>query len=100
MFEFGTGFGLTERSFYIYDNDPAISSTELYIAPTTGYIGLGNGMRSPAYQLDVLGDVHASGGYVGPSTAPSGSCTDNGAWVFSQDGHATFCASGTWVTKI
>ncbi len=41
-----------------------------------------------------------AGGYKGLPTAPSGSCSDNGAWVFSQDGHATFCASGTWVTKI
>jgi hypothetical protein len=41
-----------------------------------------------------------SNSYVGPATAPSGSCFTNGAWVFSQDGHATFCASGTWVTKI
>jgi hypothetical protein len=42
----------------------------------------------------------ASSSYIGPSTAPSGSCPTSGAWVFSQDGHATFCASGTWVTKI
>jgi len=41
-----------------------------------------------------------SGQYIGPVKAPSGSCTTNGAWVFSQDGHATFCASGKWVTKI
>lgn len=38
--------------------------------------------------------------YMGPATAPSGACSTNGAWVFSQDGHATFCAAGTWVTKI
>jgi hypothetical protein len=41
-----------------------------------------------------------AGGYKGPATAPSGSCTDSGAWVFSQDGHAAFCAGGTWVTKL
>ena len=33
-------------------------------------------------------------------TAPSGSCTPSGLWVFSQDGHATFCNAGTWQTKI
>jgi hypothetical protein len=38
--------------------------------------------------------------YIGPSTAPTGSCSGNGAWVFSQDGHATFCSAGTWITKI
>ncbi len=37
---------------------------------------------------------------VGVVTAPTGACANNGEWVFSEDGHATFCASGTWVTKI
>lgn len=37
---------------------------------------------------------------LGPAIAPSGSCSINGAWVFSRDGHATFCASGAWTTKI
>jgi hypothetical protein len=51
------------------------------------------------------GPVNATAGitagtYMGPATAPTGSCSTNGAWVFSQDGHATFCANGTWVTKI
>ncbi len=45
------------------------------------------------------GSVTASE-YMGPAAAPAGSCSTNGAWVFSQDGHATFCAAGTWVTKI
>jgi hypothetical protein len=38
--------------------------------------------------------------YTGPVSAPSGACPTNGVWVFSQDGHATFCAGGTWVTKL
>jgi hypothetical protein len=42
----------------------------------------------------------SSNSYMGPAMAPTGSCPTSGAWVFSQDGHATFCASGTWVTKI
>ena len=37
---------------------------------------------------------------MGPVAAPSGACAVSGAWVFSQDGHATFCNAGTWVTKI
>jgi hypothetical protein len=37
---------------------------------------------------------------VGYTTAPSGACAVNGLWILSEDGHATFCASGTWVTKI
>jgi hypothetical protein len=36
----------------------------------------------------------------GPAVAPSGACANNGAWVFSKDGHATFCNAGTWLTKI
>jgi hypothetical protein len=38
--------------------------------------------------------------YLGPATAPTGPCPTNGAWAFSQDGHATFCAAGTWTTKL
>jgi hypothetical protein len=73
----------------------------------TGTLGGGimNEIRSDAGSENTLQFTNfpngASAGYViGPSTAPSGSCTPNGAWVFSQDGHATFCASGTWTTKI
>jgi hypothetical protein len=33
---------------------------------------------------------------IGPATAPTGSCTVSGQWVFSQDGHAMFCDAGTW----
>jgi hypothetical protein len=47
-----------------------------------------------------FGGIVSMPGQLGPATAPSGSCTANGEWVFSQDGHATFCASGTWTTKI
>jgi hypothetical protein len=36
----------------------------------------------------------------GPAVAPTGACATNGAWVFSKDGHATFCNAGTWLTKI
>jgi hypothetical protein len=39
-------------------------------------------------------------GQVGPTSAPSSSCATNGEWVFSQDGHASFCNAGTWVVKI
>jgi len=44
--------------------------------------------------------VFGAGSYVGPAVAPSGTCSVNGAWAFTQDGHATFCRAGTWVTKI
>jgi hypothetical protein len=34
------------------------------------------------------------------ATQPSGSCGVQGQWVFSQDGHATYCNGTTWVSKI
>lgn len=52
-----------------------------------------------ATALTSTGSVTAAQ-YLGPATAPTGSCATNGAWVFSQDGHATFCNAGTWATKI
>ena len=45
-------------------------------------------------------NLTVTGQYVGPATAPTGGGCTTGAWVFSQDGHATFCAAGTWSTKI
>lgn len=37
---------------------------------------------------------------LGPATAPTGACSPNGTWVFSQDGKGTVCIAGTWVTKV
>jgi hypothetical protein len=50
--------------------------------------------------MQVSGSGVAIENLSGPTVAPFGSCPTNGVWAFSQDGHATFCASGTWVTKI
>ncbi|MBB6144712.1 hypothetical protein HNQ77_002668 [Silvibacterium bohemicum] len=50
--------------------------------------------------MGVAGVITPNGGVSGPATAPSGACPTSGAWVFSKDGHATFCNAGTWVTKI
>jgi hypothetical protein len=36
----------------------------------------------------------------GPATAPTGSCTAEGQWVFSKDGHASLCSSGNWSSKL
>jgi hypothetical protein len=66
-----------------------------------GYFGVGYtpGAAIP-WPFSVVG-IMGSDSYMGQAaSAPSGSCATNGLWVFSQDGHATFCASGTWVTKI
>jgi len=57
------------------------------------------GATGDNFWVDGAGNVSESS-VMGPVVAPSGSCGTNGQWVFSQDGHATFCASGAWVTKI
>jgi lysophospholipase L1-like esterase len=102
----------------------AVTATALTVAPVSGS-QIGNFLTfyydsartEQAIIIDQAGGLRAQGGFydgsnylnsvaigasqvVGPATAPTGSCSTNGAWVFSQDGHATFCASGTWMTKI
>jgi len=60
----------------------------------------GAGGPSTVLKYCADGTVQIPNAQTGPATAPSGACAPNGAWVFSQDGHATFCSSGTWSTKI
>ncbi len=59
-----------------------------------GVMALGNG----GYK-DATG-IWQVYGHLGPATAPSGSCSTPGEWVFSQDGHGTVCVSGTWTSKL
>jgi hypothetical protein len=66
--------------------DVALGKGAAWSLKHTGDAAFGSSVTSPLYY--------------GPSAAPSGSCSTKGAWVFSQDGHASFCAGGTWVTKI
>jgi hypothetical protein len=82
------------------------NTSAMNAANTNGEMQILDPQGTPAYYFGV-GNAAATltvpltaPSYRGPATAPSGSCTASGAWVFSQDGHATFCASGTWVTKI
>lgn len=75
-----------------------------------GYNAIGNGSNTGVLGNASVTDVYFGGagaaaighsaGYVGPATAPSGACSTNGVWVFSQDGHATVCLAATWVSKI
>jgi hypothetical protein len=57
---------------------------------STGFISFDN--LTPYNQA--LGIASAS--IKGPSTAPTGSCSPSGIWVFSQDGVGSFCKAGTW----
>jgi len=61
-------------------------------------LALGNGAAGDASGSLSLSTV-AANLYKGPTAAPAGACSVVG-WVFSQDGHATFCNGSTWVTKI
>jgi hypothetical protein len=71
-------------------------------------IVLGNSLNCYANDQCALGTtgVHylnvVGTNYFGNATAPTGVCPTQGAWQFTQDGHATFCPSngGTWTTKI
>jgi hypothetical protein len=71
-------------SWYVYDQ--TAGKTAFTVAPSSEAVNFAGSVTAPEY--------------MGPTTAPAGSCSKNGAWVFSQDGHATFCSAGTWVTKI
>jgi hypothetical protein len=52
-----------------------------------------------AFSFDTTTKGDGRGVITGPPTAPSGPCSTIG-WIFSQDGHATFCNGKIWVTKI
>jgi hypothetical protein len=91
-----------------------VNATKNNAAALTNAMALGSGAQVLASNQAVIGnpavtDVFLGGtgtanahaaAYIGPATAPTGACATTGAWVFSQDGHATFCAAGTWATKI
>jgi hypothetical protein len=34
------------------------------------------------------------------ATQPTGACSPSGSWIFTKDGHASFCNAGTWASKI
>jgi hypothetical protein len=77
----------------------AAGDPNLYLdVPSGGQFDFRIGSTSNTVQIDANGVTTPA--LIGPAFAPSGSCSTSGVWVFSQDGHATFCASGTWVTKI
>jgi hypothetical protein len=84
-------------------NNPIQSA--FFVDSYTGGVGIGPGFGwngssfvLPQKALHVVGGTF-SDFYTGPDKAPSGSCSTVG-WVFSQDGHATFCNGSYWVIKI
>ncbi len=89
----------TNTSYFAW----APNLTEALRLSNTGGLSLGdstfNATNPGAGNFSVKNAI-SSATYLGPVVAPSGACSINGAWVFSQDGHATFCNAGTWATKI
>jgi hypothetical protein len=101
-------FDTTNNRVYLFTNSGA---SFLSVQGTGGGVGIYNnngtsclsGFFNVACVLSWDGNTSLPtmpNGQLGPATAPSGACTVNGAWVFSGDGHATYCNSGTWATKI
>lgn len=125
---FGLALNINDRTIDLYDGGSA--TTQIGMGATSGYnhrvfaadqagalitFGKVNGNGDPATRtytdfgtFNHDGMFGAAFGVTGPATAPSGSCAASGAsggslagtWVFSQDGHATYCNAGTWATKI
>jgi hypothetical protein len=80
----GQNTGVLANEWYLFDQTNGRAAMQ--VASGTEAVNFNGSVTAPEY--------------IGPATAPAGSCSTNGAWVFSQDGHATFCSAGTWVTKI
>lgn len=89
-----TSAGITLDDMHFY---PGVGTWTYPVTVEPGAVTDAAGNFGTAYSdgvPSVLGRIS------GPSTAPSGSCPISGTWVFSKDGHATFCNAGTWSTKI
>jgi hypothetical protein len=81
------------QSVYVIDNES--SGSQIFGNTFIGTWSPANESH-PGFSLT---NVTVSGNYFGPASAPAGNCTSSGAWVFSQDGAASFC-NGSWVAQI
>lgn len=82
--EFGTDVAVNgTKDYYIYNYATGRPSVDI----------------APNDDVSIATNVKVGGVYQGPATAPSGACSVVG-WVFSQDGHATFCNGSTWIQKL
>lgn len=75
------------------------------IANPCAYSTAGAFNSQEGYQLNGASVISGKGvgafsAVTGPAKAPTGRCSAAGQWVFSQDGHATFCNGSSWVPKI
>jgi hypothetical protein len=67
----------------------------------------------PKIEMDVIGVLGAASHvtqlvdrttsdvpFLGPVTAPTGTCSPFGSWMWSQDGKGSFCKAGTWEVAV
>lgn len=108
---------------YVFVSEPSLATSNIigigagtaqYSANNSGACGFqnvgGTGSASnlwkcgiygaPTLDVDGAGNLTLPGPFIGAAVAPSGSCSIDGQWILSQDGHATVCLSGTWTSKI
>lgn len=116
LFGGGDGTYFISNSHLIGTGDSVGQQYGIYVSAGSPVLNLNNNIISNNQILDVgaAGGASPTINYgintftnginvpsqLGPASAPAGSCTVNGTWVFSQDGHATYCNSGTWSTVI
>jgi len=98
----GGGWSLASGEGYGWSSSATSSATVAtqLTQPSAGNISLDTTTPGNHAASLTLNNLTVDGVYLGPATAPTGSCPTNGAWAFSQDGHATFCAAGAWTAKI
>ena len=71
------------------------SSTATWVLGGAVYSYSPTAMTAATINVGTLNATALTAGTVsGPAAAPTGGCSSNGAWVFSKDGHATFCNAG------
>jgi len=85
---------LPGQTSYTVFGDPSWGG--LIISPA-GFAFVNTGLRVQNYLS--AGSI-GTNSLIGPPTAPSGTCGTNGQWELTQDGHATVCLAGNWITKI
>jgi hypothetical protein len=85
------GFLMPAGGVVTWNGDTGVSRA------AAGGVAIGNGAAGDASGTLSAGTISAAL-YKGPATAPTGACSAVG-WVFSQDGHASFCNGSSWVQK-
>lgn len=97
-FTLSSNFGGSYAPLWEFGTDVAMNGTKDYYIYNyaTGHPAID---IAPSDDVSVYGNLKPGGVYQGPPTAPTGGCSTVG-WVFSQDGHISFCNGSTWTQKM